>query len=90
MASRNDRSRGFTLIASLLLLLVLSGVAIALLMMVNTEQRVNTHDVQNNMTFHGAEGAIEHMTADLANIFQNIQTPTVAQIEGRWRRRTPP
>ncbi len=80
--ARNDRSRGFTLIASLLLLLILSGVAIGLLMMVDTEVRVNTHDVQNNMTFHSAEGAIEHMTADLANIFQTIESPTVSEIEG--------
>ncbi len=82
MASRNDRSRGFTLIASLLLLLILSGVAIGLLMMVDTEVKVNTQDVQNNMTFHATEGAIEHMTADLANIFQNIEAPTVSEIEG--------
>jgi hypothetical protein len=65
-----------------MLLLILSGVAIGLLMMVNTEGKVNTQDVQNNMTFHGAEGAIEHMTADLANQFQNIQAPTVSDIEG--------
>lgn len=81
MASRKERTRGFTLIASLMLLLILSGVAIGLLMMVNTEGKVNTQDVQNNMTFHGAEGAIEHMTADLANMFQNIEAPTAAQIQ---------
>jgi hypothetical protein len=73
-------SRGFTLIASLLLMLIMSGVAIGLLMMVNTEGKVGGHDVQNNLAFHAAEGGIEHMTSDLANMFQNIESPTAAEI----------
>jgi len=47
MATRSDTmysmkrdSRGFTLIASLMLMLIMSGVAIGLLMMVNTEGKV--------------------------------------------------
>jgi hypothetical protein len=66
----------------LLLLLLLSGIAIGMLMMVSTEGKVGTHDVQNNTTFHAAEGAIEKMTSDLANTFQNIESPTVSQITG--------
>lgn len=73
-------SRGFTLIATLMVLLLLSGIAIGMLMMVNTEVRVGTRDVQNNTTFHAAEGAIEKMTSDLAASFQNIQSPTASQI----------
>ncbi|HSY66796.1 MAG TPA: hypothetical protein VK829_19555 [Terriglobales bacterium] len=73
-------SRGFTLIASLMLMLIMSGVAIGLLMMVNTEGKVGGQDVQNNLAFHAAEGGIEHMTSDLANMFQNIQSPTAGQI----------
>jgi hypothetical protein len=82
MDSTNVRSKGFTLIATLLLLLLLSGIAIGMLMMVSTEAKVGTQDVQNNTTFHGAEGAIEKMTSDLASTFQNIESPTVSQIEG--------
>ena len=41
-------SRGFTLIASLLLLLLMSGFALGLLMMVNTEQRVGGFDLNNS------------------------------------------
>src|ERR1700680_643860 len=73
-------SRGFTLMASLMLMLIMSGVAIGLLMMVNTEGKVGGQDVQNNLAFHAAEGGIEHMTSDLANRFQNIQSPTAGQI----------
>src|ERR1700685_3843403 len=82
MRSRKLDSRGFTLIATLMLLLIMSGIAIGLLMMVNTEGKVGGQDIQNNLAFHAAEGGIEHMTSDLANMFQNIESPTAAQIEG--------
>jgi Tfp pilus assembly protein PilX len=80
MYSTKLDSRGFTLIASLMLLLIMSGVAIGLLMMVNTEGKVGGQDVQNNLAFHSAEGAIEHMTSDLSTMFQNVESPTAVQI----------
>ena len=73
-------SRGFTLIASLLLLLLMSGFALGLLMMVNTEQRVGGFDLNNSYAFHASEGAIEKMTSDLAGTFKNVQSPTAGQI----------
>jgi hypothetical protein len=76
----NTGTRGFTLIASLLLMLLLSGVAIALLMMVNSEQRVGGIDLSANYTYRSAEGAMEKMTSDLANTFQNVQAPTNTEI----------
>src|ERR1700689_2694703 len=76
------RSRGFTLIASLLLMCLLSGIAIGLLMMVNTEGRAGGDDLQNTMAYRSAEGAIEKMTSDLANSFQGGAVPTPAQITG--------
>ena len=80
MPSAKFASRGFTLIAALLLTLLLSGFAITLMMMVNTEQRAGGADLSNNYTYRAAEGAMEKMTSDLANTFQNIQAPTAAQI----------
>src|ERR1700685_2067326 len=74
------RPRGFTLIASLLLLLLLSGIAIGLMMMVNTEGKVGSTDLQNNVSFHSAEGGVEKMTSDLAATFNNAQAPTASQI----------
>jgi hypothetical protein len=76
-----NKSRGFTLIASLLLLCLLSGIAIGLLMMVNTEGRAGGDDLQNTMAYRSAEGAIEKMTSDLANSFAT-STPTPATIVG--------
>lgn len=75
-------SRGFTLIASLLLLMLLSGVAIGLLMMVNTEASVGSNDVENSLAYRSAEGAIEQMTSNIATTFQNIQAPQPSDITG--------
>src|SRR5882672_4406194 len=72
--------RGFTLIASLLLMLMLTGLAVSLLMMVNTEQKVGAADLSNNYTYRATEGAIEKQTSDLANTFKSIQAPTSGQI----------
>jgi hypothetical protein len=80
MLSAKLRSRGFTLVASLLLTMMLSGIAIALLMMVTNEQRSGGTDLSNNYTYRSAEGAVEKMTSDLANSFQSIQSPTNTQI----------
>lgn len=78
MKRKLTRSTGFTLIAALLLLVLLSGVAIGLMMMVNTETRAGGNDLQNNLAYHNAEGAIEKMSSDLANMYRNIQSPQVA------------
>lgn len=79
---RQRKSGGFTLVASLMLMLLLSGLSIGLLMMVNTESRVGSNDLQNNLAFHAAEGGMEQMTSDLANAFQTVQAPTPAFISG--------
>lgn len=75
-------SRGFTLIASLLMLLLMSGLAIGLLMMVNTEQRAGGNDAENSLAYRGAEAGIEQMTSNIAQQFNNIQAPTPAAIAG--------
>ena len=80
MNSHQDNSQGFTLIASLLLLLLMTGISIGLLMMVQTESRAGVNDVENSMAYRGAEGAIENMTSNLAATFQNIQAPKASDI----------
>jgi Tfp pilus assembly protein PilX len=71
---------GFTLIASLMLLALLSGFAIGLLMMVNTEQRAGGNDLSNQYVYRATEGAIEKQSSDLAGMFQTVQAPSPAQI----------
>ncbi len=80
MKSSRLHTKGFTLIASLLMLLLLSGIAIGLMMMVNTEGKVGGTDLQNNLAFHAAEGGIEKMYSDLAAVFQNAQAPNAVAI----------
>jgi Tfp pilus assembly protein PilX len=80
MKSARLHTKGFTLIASLLMLLLLSGIAIGLMMMVNTEGKVGGTDLRNDVAFHAAEGGIETMYSNLALVFQNAQSPTAAQI----------
>ncbi|MBV8050016.1 MAG: hypothetical protein JOZ80_02430 [Acidobacteriaceae bacterium] len=80
MSGTKNHSGGFTLITTLMLLFLLSGLAIGMLMMVKTEVKVGTQDVQNNVTFHASEGAIEKMTADMANLFTNTLSPNPQDI----------
>src|ERR1051326_542577 len=82
MKNNNLRSRGFTLIAALLLLILMSGMAIGLLMMVNTEQRAGGNDVENSLAYRGTEAGIESMTSSVAAQFSSMQAPTAAQISG--------
>ncbi len=82
MNGTKSGSRGFTLIASLLLLLLMTGISIGLLMMVQTEGRAGGNDVENSLAYRGAEGAIENMTSSLAATFQNIQSPQASDITG--------
>jgi hypothetical protein len=80
MKNARLHTKGFTLIASLMMLLLLSGIAIGLMMMVNTEGKVGGTDLQNDMAFHAAEGGIETMYSNLAQVFQTALAPKPAQI----------
>src|SRR5208337_1343185 len=82
MKSARLHTKGFTLIASLLLLLLMSGMAIGLLMMVNAENRVGGSDMQNDLAYHAAEGGVEKMGSDLAAVLQNAQATTASEICG--------
>jgi len=80
MPTKQVRSRGFALIAVMLLLLLLSALSVGLMYMVNSEGRSGTNDVQNSLAYRGAEGGMEKMTADLQGLYQSSQAPTVANI----------
>jgi hypothetical protein len=77
--SKRD-SRGFTLIAALLLTVLLSGIAVGLLYMVSNEERMGGNDLEGSMAFYGAESGIENLTAELSQLYQTSQTPTAAAI----------
>ena len=74
-ASRHG-SQGFTLIASLLLLVLLSGVAVGLMYMVNGSGKVGGSDMEANVAYYGAESGMEKLTSDLASLYQLELAPT--------------
>ncbi len=80
MSTNTQRARGFTLIAVLLLMVLMSALAMGLMYMVNTEARVGGSDLENSLAYHAAEGGMEKMTADLATLYASSQAPTVANI----------
>jgi len=80
MGKRTTDSRGFTLIAALLLTLLLSAMAVGLLYLVNNEQRMGNNDLEGNVAYYGAEAGIENLTSQLSQLYQQSTTPSTADI----------
>lgn len=81
MRQANNKGRGFTLIAALMILVLLSGVAAGLLFLVSNESRMGGNDLEDNLAFYGAESGMEKLTADLSALYSQYQSPTNAQIQ---------
>jgi hypothetical protein len=81
MAQRKNNSRGFTLIAALLILVLLSGVAAGLLFMVTSETKMGGNDLEANLAYYGAESGMEKLTSDLASLYIQFQVPKNPQIQ---------
>jgi type II secretory pathway pseudopilin PulG len=80
MRRAKGRSRGFTLVASLLVLVLLSAIAVSLLFMVQGAGKVGGNDLETNRAYYGAESGMELLTANLAALYQQSQAPTPLQI----------
>src|SRR5262252_10966794 len=80
MGMSNKNSRGFTLIAALLLTILLSGVAVGLLYLVTNEARMGGNDLEGNLAYYGAEAGIENLTSQLSQLYQQSQSPNVASL----------
>ena len=81
MPKHRSRSQGFVLIAALILLFLLSGIAVGLLMLTNSEQHVSGNDRESNNAFYAAESGMEKLTVDLAALYQSKQNPTQADLD---------
>jgi Tfp pilus assembly protein PilX len=81
MRQGKNSSKGFTLIAALLIMVLLSGVAVGLFYMVTNESRMGGNDLEANQAFYGAESGMEKLTADLSSLYTQFQVPTNAQIQ---------
>jgi hypothetical protein len=80
MGKSTRDSRGYTLVAALLLTLLLSGLAIGLIYLVTNEQHMGNNDLEGNLAYYGAEAGIENLTAQLSQLYQTSQSPTAASI----------
>jgi hypothetical protein len=80
MSRAKGRSRGFTLIAALLVLALLSAIAVSLLYMVHGAGQIGSNDLESNRAYYGAESGMELLTANLAALYQQNQSPTPAQL----------
>ncbi|HEV3512219.1 MAG TPA: PilX N-terminal domain-containing pilus assembly protein [Candidatus Sulfotelmatobacter sp.] len=76
-----NSSRGFTLIAALIIMVLLSGIAIGMLYMVSNESHMGGNDLEENLAYYGAESGMEKLTSDLASLYQANLVPTNAQIQ---------
>src|SRR5579863_9576011 len=81
MRQRKSSSQGFTLIAALLILVLLSGVAAGLLFLVSNESRMGGNDLESNLAYYGAESGMEKLTADLSALYAQSFNPSNAQIQ---------
>jgi len=81
MRQGKNSSQGFTLIAALLILVLLSGVAAGLLFLVTNESHMGGNDLEANMAYYGAESGMEKLTADLSALYTQSMNPTNAQIQ---------
>jgi hypothetical protein len=81
MGQEKNSSQGFTLIAALLILVLLSGVAAGLLFMVTNESRMGGNDLESNLAYYGAESGMEKLTSDLSALYSQYQVPTNTQIQ---------
>jgi len=81
MGQRNNNSKGFTLIAALLIMVLLSGVAAGLIFLVTNESHMSGNDLETNLAYYGAESGMEKLTADLSALYATSMVPSNAQIQ---------
>jgi hypothetical protein len=62
--------------------MLLSAIAVGLLFMVHGAGQVGGNDLETNRAYYGAESGMELLTANLAALYQQSQSPTPQQING--------
>ena len=81
MGKSKHTEQGFTLIAALLLMALLSAIAIGLMYLVTNEGHASANEQENNVAFDGAESGVEKLTADLGALYNSSLSPTPTQIQ---------
>jgi hypothetical protein len=88
MTSKTDnfnfkqQEKGVALVAALLLLILMSALAVALIYKVNYEQKLQSSDTGNNSAFYGAEAGMENMMAGLNSLYRLQAAPSCSDVSG--------
>ncbi len=80
MKNRETNDSGVALIVVLLLMLVFTIIMLGLYFQTTGEQKVAASDRDNTAAFYAAQGALENMSSNLANLFIQSPSPTPLQI----------
>ncbi len=72
--------RGIALIATLLIMLLMSALMVGFTTVVMSDQKFRGIDRDRSQAFYGAHSGLEKMTVDLFNLFSVSIAPTVAQL----------
>lgn len=80
MGKARHSMQGFTLIASLLLLLLLSGMSIGLLFMVSGSSHISGNDLETNQAYYNAQSGMEQLTVNLASLYQQNINPAQSDL----------
>ena len=81
MKKHQSNAQGFVLIAALLLMFLLSGVAVGVMMLTNSEVRIGSNDKESQLAYYGAESGMEKLTSDLAALYAARQSPSNADLQ---------
>lgn len=81
MGKSQHNERGFTLIAALLFMVLLSALAIGIMYLVTNEGHASGNDQENTLAYYGAESGIEKLTADLGALYSKSLAPQNSQIQ---------
>src|SRR6266700_7123904 len=76
----HNPEKGVALIAAMLLLILMSALAVALLYKVNYEQALQSTDTGNNQAFYGAEAGMENMMAGLNSLYRLQAAPSCTDL----------
>ena len=77
----HSSDEGFVLLTSLIVIVIMTGLILAFVEQVRTEQNIAGNDLDYTNAFYAAEAGLEKQNADLSKLFQQTIFPTTAQID---------
>ena len=81
MAENRQGERGFVLMTSLIVIIIMTGLIMGFLDQVRTEQNIAGNDLDYTNAFYAAEAGLEQQNSDLSKLFQLTIFPTTAQMD---------